>query len=121
MFGGGDASLDLARSAYFSDDALNWVIKAYSNYGRVEAGGTALEQAASNLIHNNDFAGFAERCGTEVVLQESRVAAVVAIFSVRNLSRFERDRLSTMARGESNVGIFSAEAKASYSRLIQEA
>jgi len=110
LFASGSASFSLDDQYQFESTDLVWTLKANTDYGRWilknprinNVGMTALKQKRFDIT-----------CGTEFVHQERRVAQVVAVYSMHNLSESQKTKIQVALSGSASItasagGDFSA-------------
>jgi len=91
FFGSGSASFNLDEKYQFESDDDYFTLRAYSDYGRFMITNAHLTPEAEALRKNPR--AFGERCGTEFVEQERRVAQLVAVYSFQHLSDYQEKRV----------------------------
>ncbi len=92
FFGSGSASFNLDEKYHFESDDDYFTLRAYSDYGRFSIANPHLTPEAQAL--RKDPKAFSERCGSEFVEQERRVAQLVAVYSFQHLSEYQEKRVT---------------------------
>jgi hypothetical protein len=119
FFASGSASFSLDTQYTFGSNDLVWILKASSDYGRWVMRNPRLNREAYKL--RRQVSAFRERCGSEFVAQERRIAEVTAVYEVHDLTESQQSSLNAAISGQATLGAMSGNLDASYSQFLKSA
>lgn len=118
-FANANANFSLEREVTFHSDDLVWAIRAFSDFGTRDLRSVRLNGEAQQLIGTPSQ--FFSRCGTEYVQKDHRVAQLVAVFTMHNLSRAEKTKLEASFGGSVTAGIGGIDFSSTYRNFLMQA
>ncbi|MCB0414705.1 MAG: hypothetical protein KDD50_10255 [Bdellovibrionales bacterium] len=116
-FYSGSASVNMLDERAFHSDSLSWIILFKTDYGKFGLKNPVLKPEIAAMNPQEIL----KRCGPEIAVQERRGVMTYAVMTLKNLNEKKRYEFSQNFSAGASGGIWNANMKASYEKILRSA
>lgn len=114
MFFKAGGGFKMSSDRAFHSDSFTWIVSFKSNYGRYAITRYKLAKEFQNLSDTE----LVDRCGSQVVLEETRGVELHAVFTLHNVTEKTKNSLNQNLSGSLSGGVWGGKMSQSFNQLI---